>query len=155
MLNECENVSQRNCSHATYTIFLPLCYPSTPSELNRLIHIKYWYRKVEKHIGGMEKEHKNTNAFCLKVLGKLHILMQTAEIGFLFLKLLRFYVFKMAANGDCHFERNIKLKNYQIKFISQKHAYSYTVDKHDLYYANNHFMGLFYEFCTFIRHYWK
>ena len=25
-----------------------------------------------------EKERKNTNAFCLKVLGKLHILMQTA-----------------------------------------------------------------------------
>ena len=62
----------------------------------------------------------------------------------------------MAANEGRHFEINIKLKNYQTQFISQKHAYSYTFDKCDLcYYANNHFMELFYELCAFIRHYWK
>ena len=30
------------------------------------------------------------------------------EIGYLLLKILRFYVFKMAANGGCHFEIIIK-----------------------------------------------
>ena len=40
------------------------------------------------------------------------------EIGFLLLKLLRFYVFKMATNGGRHFEINSKLKNYQTQFIS-------------------------------------
>ena len=72
------------------------------------------------------------------------------EIGFLLLKLLRFYVFKMVANGGRHFEINNKLKNYQAKFSSQKHAYSYTFDKCDLCYANSHFMELFYEFCTLL-----
>ena len=55
-----------------------------------------------------EKDHKNTNTCCLKVLGKLHILMQTTWKSILLLKLLRFYVFKMAANGGRHFEINIK-----------------------------------------------
>ena len=50
------------------------------------------------------------------------------EIGFLLLKLLRFYDFKMVANGGRHFEINMKLKNYQTQFISQKHAF----DKCDL-----------------------
>ena len=54
------------------------------------------------------------------------------EIGFLLLKLLRFYVFKMAANGGRHFEINIKVKSYQTQFITEKHAYSYTFDKCDL-----------------------
>ena len=37
MLNECENVSQRMETAAMeYTPFLPVYYPSSPSELNRL-----------------------------------------------------------------------------------------------------------------------
>ena len=64
-----------------------------------------------------EKKHKNTNAFCLKVLGKLHIWKQTAWKSDTFLKLLRFYVFKMAANGGHYFEINIKQKNCQTQFI--------------------------------------
>ena len=45
------------------------------------------------------------------------------NIGFLFLKILRFYVFKMAANGGRHLEMDNKCENYKTQFISQKHAY--------------------------------
>ena len=58
----------------------------------------------------------------------------------------------MAANGGRHFQIYIKTENYQTQFISQKHAYSYTFDKCN---ANNHLIGLFHEFNTFIRHFWK
>ena len=54
------------------------------------------------------KEQKNINGFCLKVFGKLHCM----KIGFLFFKILRFYIFKMAANGVCHFEININTGNH-------------------------------------------
>ena len=78
------------------------------------------------------------------------------EIGFLLLKILRFYVFEMAAKGGRHFEMDIKTENFQTQLISQKHAYSYTFDKYDLcLYASNHYMVLFYDICTFSRHYWK
>ena len=42
------------------------------------------------------------------------------EIGFLLLKLLRVYVFKMAANGGRHFEINIKRKYYQTQTYFSK-----------------------------------
>ena len=62
----------------------------------------------------------------------------------------------MAANGGRHFEINIKTENYKTQFISQKHANSCTFDKYDVsFYATNHFVWLFYEYCSFIRHYWK
>ena len=35
------------------------------------------------------------------------------------------------------------------------HTHTHLTNMNFVYYANNHFMGLFYEFCTFIRHYWK
>ena len=54
------------------------------------------------------------------------------EIRFLLLKILQFYVFKMAANGGRQFEINIRTENYETQFISQKHAYTYIVDKCDL-----------------------
>ena len=66
------------------------------------------------------------------------------EIGVLLLKILRFYVFKTTVNGGLHFEITIKSENYQTQFISQKHAYTLT-NVIFVYYANNHFMGLFYE----------
>ena len=62
----------------------------------------------------------------------IHFDANCMEIRFLLLKLFRFYVFKMAANGGRHFEINIKLKNCKTQFISTKHAYSYTFDKCDL-----------------------
>ena len=34
------------------------------------------------------------------------------KIGFLFFKILQFYIFKTAANGGRHFEINIKTENY-------------------------------------------
>ena len=55
------------------------------------------------------------------------------KIVFLLLKILQFYIFKMAANGGRHFEINIKTENYESKFISQTDAYAYTFDKCDLF----------------------
>ena len=54
------------------------------------------------------------------------------EIGYLLLKILGFYVFKMAANGGRHFEINVKVQNYETQFISQKHAYTCTFDNCNL-----------------------
>ena len=75
------------------------------------------------------------------------------EIGFLLLKILRFYVFKMAANVGRHFERYIKTEIITTQFISQKHTHLTNVSS--VYYANIHLLGLFYKFCTAIRHYLK
>ena len=70
---------------------------------------------------------------------------------------MQFYVFKMAANGSRHLEINIKTENYKTQLISQKHANSSTFDKCDFsfFYATNHFVWLFYEYCSVIRHYLK
>ena len=54
------------------------------------------------------------------------------KIGFLRLKILWFFVFKMAANGSHHFEINIKIENYETQIISQKHAYIYFFDNCNL-----------------------
>ena len=63
------------------------------------------------------------------------------------MKILQFYVFKMAANEGRHFEINIKTENYKTQSISQKYVYWYTFDKRDLslscilvYHANNNSM---------------
>ena len=78
------------------------------------------------------------------------------KIGFLLLKLLRFYDFKMAANGGRHFEINIKLKIIKLYlFLKSMHTHTHLTNVIFVYYANNLFMWLFYEICTFIRHYWK
>ena len=58
---------------------------------------------------------------------------------------MQFNVFKMAAKGGHHFEINIKTEYH--------HAHLTNVIL--VYYAINHFMGLFYEYCSFNRHYWK
>ena len=70
---------------------------------------------------------------------------------------MQFYVFKMAATRGRHFEINIKTENYKTHFISQKHANSCIFDKCDVsfFYETNHFVGLFYEYCSFIRRYRK
>ena len=60
------------------------------------------------------EEHKNINEVCLKVFGKTaHDAFDTncMKIGILFLKRVRFYIFKMVANGGRHFEINIKTEN--------------------------------------------
>ena len=75
------------------------------------------------------------------------------EIGYLLLKILRFHVFKMAANGGRHFEINMKVHNYETQFISQKHAYTCTLTTvRFVYYVNNHFMGLVQELCSLFRY---
>ena len=52
--------------------------------------------------------------------------MQTAWKLDSYLKIMRFYVFKMTANGGCHFEINIKLKNYQTKlFLKSMHSHTH------------------------------
>ena len=69
------------------------------------------------------KEHKNTNEFCLKVFGNLHILMQTVSNSeSYFWRYCDFIFFKMAAHGGSHFDVNIKTENYKTLFISQKDA---------------------------------
>ena len=55
----------------------------------------------------------------------------------------------MAANGGRHFEINIKTENYKTQIISQNAFTNVML----VFYATNHFVGLFYEFCSFIRHY--
>ena len=82
------------------------------------------------------KEHKNTNELCLNVFGKLHVLMQTGGNRIL-LKIMQFYVFKMAANGGHRFEINIKTENYKTQFISQKHANSCTFENCDVSFLCN------------------
>ena len=80
------------------------------------------------------------------------------EIGFLFLKMLQMDVFKMAANGGCHFEINAETKNDKTIYLSKADIHSYTIDKLYViffYHANNHFMVLIYENCTFRRIYWN
>ena len=59
----------------------------------------------------------------------------------------------MAANGGRHFEINIKTENYKTQFISQTHAH--LTNMLLVYYETNNFVGLFYEYSSFIRHYWK
>ena len=78
------------------------------------------------------------------------------EIGYLLLKILRFYVFKMAVNGGCHFEIKLKLKIIKPNlFLKRMHTLTHLTTVTLVYYANNNFMGLFYELCTSIRHYWR
>ena len=47
------------------------------------------------------------------------------EIGFLLLKILQSYIFKMVANGGRHIEKNIKAENCKSHLNSQKDAYIY------------------------------
>ena len=68
------------------------------------------------------------------------------KIGFLLFKILRFYVFNMAANGGRHFEINIKTENY-IKlykleiFLKSMHTRTQFTNVIFVYYVNNHVMG--------------
>ena len=79
------------------------------------------------------KDHKNTLEFFFKSICKTeHFEANCMEIGYLLLKISRFYIFKMAANGGCHFEINMKVQNYETQFISQKHAYTCTFDNCNL-----------------------
>ena len=82
------------------------------------------------------------------------------EIGFLVMQI--FYVSKMATNGGCHFEaymctimfiQNKIIKQYSIFFLKLMHTHTHLTHVICVYlYANNHFVGLFYESCTFISH---
>ena len=53
----------------------------------------------------------------------------------------------MAANGGCHFEINIKTENYETQFM---HAHKHLTKVIFVYYVDNHFTGLFFQYCTFI-----
>ena len=59
------------------------------------------------------KEHKKYKFILSKSIWKIaHFDANCMKIGFLFFKILWFYVFKMAAKGGRHFEINIKTENY-------------------------------------------
>ena len=70
------------------------------------------------------------------------------KIRFLFfLKMLRFYVFKMAANGGRHFEINIKIKIIKLNlFLKSMHTHTQFTNVIFVYYVNNHFLELFYHY---------
>ena len=67
----------------------------------------------------------------------VHFGANCVEIGYLLLKIMQFYVFKIVANGGRHFKINIKTENYKTQFISQKHANSCTFDKCDVSFSCN------------------
>ena len=73
-----------------------------------------------------------------------HFEANCMEIGYFLLKILRFYVFKMAANGGRHFEINMKVQNYSIYFSKNMHTLALLTTV-IVYYVNTHFMGLFQE----------
>ena len=76
------------------------------------------------------------------------------KIGFLVFKILQSYVFKMATNGSRHFEMSLKLKIIKLNlFLKSMHNHKQFTNLIFVNYVNNNFMGLFYEYCTFIRHY--
>ena len=87
----------------------------------------------------LKGKHKNTIESCL-IWKTAHFDANCMKTGLLTLKILQFYVFKMAANGGHHFEIKIKTENYKTQCISQKHAYRYTFDKCDV---NRQFMSFF------------
>ena len=66
------------------------------------------------------------------------------EIRYLLPKILRFYVFKMAANGGRHFETEIKTENYKPNlFLKRMHTHTHLITVILSYYANNNYRGLF------------
>ena len=77
------------------------------------------------------------------------------NIGFLYLKILRFYVFKMAANGGRHLEMNNRYENYKTLFLKSMPTNKHLTNVILVYCVSTHFMGLFSEYCTFISYYWK
>ena len=65
------------------------------------------------------------------------------------------WVLMVACIGS-HFEINTKTENNKTQFISQSmHTHTHLMDVIFVYHVNNHFMGKFYAYCTFIMHYWK
>ena len=67
------------------------------------------------------------------------------KIGFLLLKILQFYIFKMAANGGRHFEINTNTENYKSQFISQQmHIQTLLTNVILVYCVINTFIVLFY-----------
>ena len=65
------------------------------------------------------------------------------EIGYLLLKILRFYVFKMAASGGRHFENNMKVENNMKLNLFPKNMHTHTllITAIFVYYKNIHLMG--------------
>ena len=90
-----------------------------------------------------EKEHKNINKFRLKVFGKTtHFDANCMNIGFKVFKILKFYVFKMATNGDRYFEMQLKLKIIKLNlFLKNMNKHIQFTNVIFDYYVNNHFMG--------------
>ena len=61
----------------------------------------------------------------------------------------------MAANGGRHFEIHIKTENYKLSlFLKSMQTHAHLTNVILVYYATYHYVGLLYEYCSFIRHYW-
>ena len=68
------------------------------------------------------------------------------EIGYLLLKIVRFYVFKMAANGGCILKLSLKFKIMKLNlFLKNMHTHTLFTTTCTIfaYYVNNQFMRIF------------
>ena len=96
-----------------------------------------------------EKRPKNTNEFCLKVFGKLKFFIQTAwKSDSYFLRYCNFIVSKWLPRGAAILKQILKPKSMKLN-LCLKNIHLCLLCKWLF------FMELFYEYCTFIRHYWK
>ena len=93
---------------------------------------------------------------CKCIWKTAHFDANYVEIYYLLLKIMQFYVFKMAANGGHHFEINIKTEIIKLNlFLNSMQTFAHLTNVRLVFHATNNFVGLFYEYCSFIRHYWK
>ena len=109
-------------------------------DLVGLSHVLFWYMTLLIK-GKRTQKYKLCVSKC--IWKTVHFGANCMEIRYLLLKIMQFYVFKMAANGARHFETNFKTENYKTQFISQKHANSCTFDKCDvIFLCNQSFSGV-------------
>ena len=71
-----------------------------------------------------KRSQKYTSILFKSICKTEHFEANCMETGYLLLKLLRFYVFKIAAKGYRRFEINMKVQNYEIYF-SETYIHSY------------------------------
>ena len=69
---------------------------------------------------------------------------------------MQFYVFKMAGNEGRHFEININTEIIKLNlFLKSMQTPAHLTNVMLVFHATNNFVGLFYEYCSFIRDFWK
>ena len=113
-----------------------------------------WAKRVNNKGKGTQKY----KWFYLKVFGKMHIWMQTAwKSDSYFLRYCDYMFSKWLPMGAAILKQTLNLKVFKQLFLKSMYRTTHThfTNVIFVYYINNHFMGSFYEYYTFIRHYWK